>query len=198
VELLKNTLGKLDASGRRGFVPVAGSEHTVMLDTLIAAIGEQLLLFAPTGSEGIEVSKQGTVVAEAETLAAQRPGVFAGGDAVTGPASVVRAIAAGRRGAMMMDRHIRGEELKQPWSVRRPHHHIPPTLVSAEALEELRRADPPTVAMATRKTSFVEVELALNEKDAIQEASRCLRCDLEFTKPVEPAKPHTHTQEARP
>ncbi|MBN2362468.1 MAG: FAD-dependent oxidoreductase [Deltaproteobacteria bacterium] len=182
IELVRNALGKLDASGRASFTSLPGTEFEVEVDTLIAAIGEQLLLFAPVGNEGIEISKQGAVVVDGETLATSRAGVFAGGDVVTGPNSVVNAIAAGRRAATMIDRYVRGEELRQPAERRWPQAYIEPHQVSAEELERIRRAAPPLISLAERRTSFKEVELTLSEEDARREATRCLRCDLEFTR----------------
>jgi NADH-quinone oxidoreductase subunit F len=183
VELTRNALGKVDASGRRSFSPLAGTEHTVPLDTLVAAIGEQLLLFAPMGSEGIEVSRQGAVVVEDATLHTTRPGVFAGGDVVTGPSSVVKAIAAAKKAATMIDRYVWSEELKQPSAAVLPRDYVEPLVMSQEELDQVRRVEPLTVPLSRRRTTFEEVELTLSEEDARREARRCLRCDLDFTRP---------------
>jgi NADH-quinone oxidoreductase subunit F len=183
VELTRNALGKLEPSGRRSFVPLPGTEHRVQLDTLIAAIGEQLHMYGSMDAEGLGVTKQGTLVADAETLASPRPGVFAGGDVVTGPSSVVNAIAAGKRAATMIYRHVYGETLKQPAEAHLPRHYVEPLAISADELDSIRRVDPPTIGMAKRRSTFAEVELGLGEDDARREAKRCLRCDLDFTKP---------------
>jgi len=111
--------------------------------------------------------------------------VFAGGDVVTGPNTVVQAIAAGKRAARMIDRYIRSEALKQPEVARLPQEYVEPSGLSEEELSQIRRAEPPLAAMDQRRSSFVEVELRLSEEDAQREAKRCLRCDLEFTKPKE-------------
>jgi hypothetical protein len=66
-----------------------------------------------------------------------------------------------------------------------PSIHIEPHELPAEDLEELRRADPPTAPLDKRTSSFAEVELTLAETDARNEACRCLRCDLDFTRPAE-------------
>jgi NADH-quinone oxidoreductase subunit F len=108
--------------------------------------------------------------------------VFAGGDVITGPNSVVNAIAAGKRAATMIDRHVRGTELKQPAPLVHPREYVEPLMMTAEELETIRRADPPMVPMEKRRSSFVEVELTMSEPDAQREARRCMRCDLDFTR----------------
>jgi len=180
LELIRNELGEPDSSGRRRPVPVKGSEYKVALDTLIVAIGEQMQTFEPRGSQGVEITAWGTVTVDRDTLATGRPGVFAGGDAVTGPNTVVDAIAAGRKAAMMIDRFIRGEELLQPVRAQLPSTYIPPCTVG-EDVATAPRADCPTVPVADRGRSFVEVERSLSGEEAQREAGRCLRCDLEFT-----------------
>jgi NADH-quinone oxidoreductase subunit F len=186
VTCIRNELGSVDASGRRNPVPVAGSEFTTQFDTLIVTIGD-----VPDidfiSSMGIEVTEKGAVRYDKETLCTSRPGVFAGGDVVTGPNTVVRAIAAGKRAAQMIDRYVRGETLKQPEIVKLPQAHVEPCALSEVELNQIRRAEPPLVAMEERRSSFVEVELTLSEDDARREARRCLRCDLEFTEPKEEA-----------
>jgi NADH-quinone oxidoreductase subunit F len=183
VTFTRNRLGTLDTSGRRSFEAIPGSEITVSVDTLIVAIGEQVLSFNPAGSEGIEVTRQGTLTADRDSLATARPGVFAGGDVVTGPNTVVDAIAAGKRVALMIERFLRDEELVQPATPAVPRMHVPPSSLSPEELEAIRRVELPTIAMEERRAGFAEVELCLSETDATREARRCLRCDLEFTRP---------------
>jgi NADH-quinone oxidoreductase subunit F len=180
--LVGNELGPYDASGRRSPVPVDGSKRKVGLDTLIAAIGEDPET-EPLGSAGIQVSKSKTVVADRHTFATSRAGVFAGGDVVTGPNTVVDAIAAGKKAAAVIDRFVRGEALSPPAQVRLPSAYL-------EALEAARpdspvpRAHPPAIALDKRTKGFAEVELSLTLEDARTECSRCLRCDLEFTRPA--------------
>jgi len=186
IELLNNRLGKLDASGRRRPIPVEGSEHVVGVDTLVVAIGEQIQPFAMDGSMDIKVSKWGTIVNDDETLQTTRKGVFAGGDVVTGPNTVVDAIAAGKRVAMMIDRYLHEQELRQPADVRTPRIYVQPEVMSEQELETIRRAEPPTAAMDARRSGFTEVELVLSEKEAKTEAHRCLRCDLDFTNAATP------------
>jgi NADH-quinone oxidoreductase subunit F len=184
VDCIKNKLGDMDASGRRNPVPIPGSEFTVEFDTLIVTIGD-VPDIEFIESMGIEITNKGTVKHNPETLATSRPGVFAGGDVVTGPNTVVRAIAAGKKAAEMIDRYLHDVELRQPSRANLPRHYIPPSGLSDEELAEIRRAVPRTVDMQYRTSSFVEVEQTLAEDDARREARRCLRCDLEFTQPAE-------------
>jgi NADH-quinone oxidoreductase subunit F len=185
VELIRNDLGPIDASGRRRPVPKKGSEFTVDLDVLIVAIGEQLMPFKLAGSKGLNIRPAGTLVVDPHTLATGRDGVFAGGDVVTGPNTVVDAIAAGRKAALVIDRYLTGQPLRQPAEPLTPTVYIEPHSITQEELDTLRRATPPTIPLDDRKRSFAEVELTLSEEDARNESRRCLRCDLEFTRPAE-------------
>ncbi len=197
VELLRNDLGNIDASGRRRPVPRRGSEFKLELDTLIVAIGEQLQAFELEGSQGIEIRAAGTMVVDEHTLLAGRDGVFAGGDVVTGPNTVVDAIAAGKKGAVMIDRHLKQHVLKQPSKARTPSIYVPPHDMSEAEAEAARRAEPPTAALEERRSSFIEVELTLSEAEAVREAKRCLRCDLDFTKPEAKAKAEVSVSDGR-
>jgi NADH-quinone oxidoreductase subunit F len=181
VDFQRNDLGDVDASGRRRPVPKPGTERRRPLDTLIVAIGEQLAPFELEGSMGLEFNRTGQLVVAEDTLETPRPGVFAGGDVVTGPGTVIGAIAAGRKAATMIDRHVHGEALRQPTP------HNLPSVYLAPAAEPIDSAAPravvPTAGIAQRASSFVEAEMVLSEADAHRESRRCLRCDLDFTKP---------------
>jgi NADPH-dependent glutamate synthase beta subunit-like oxidoreductase len=102
-------LGEPDASGRRRPVPIKGSEFDMELDMIIPAIGQATELSFLGENSGIETTKRGTLAADTETLATSRPGVFAGGDAVSGPAMAIEAVAAGKRAAAYIDNYLRGE-----------------------------------------------------------------------------------------
>jgi len=107
--------------------------------------------------------------------------VFAGGDLVTGPNTVVDAIAAGRKAAIAIDRYLRGEELREGPNIALPEVFIEAAEISDEELEEAARVEPPTLPAESRKKNFAEVEMTLSREAATHEARRCLRCDLEFT-----------------
>ena len=120
-----------------------------------------------------------------ETLETNKPAVFAGGDVTGGPYTVVDAIAAGQKAAVMIDRYLHGEELIQPVEVQLPQVYIEPVKDSEKDLANVKRAEPPphTAGIESRVHSLEEVEKTLSVEDAAREAGRCLRCDLKFTKP---------------
>jgi NADH-quinone oxidoreductase subunit F len=180
VECVRNVLGEVDASGRRNPVPLKGSEFTLPIDVLIITIGDEPDIDY-ISSMGVDVTEKGRVRADAETLATGRPGVFAGGDVVTGPNTVVEAIAAGKKAAVMIDRYLRGEELRKPAEVRLPAAYVEPVTVGEEEMARSDRAAPPTLPVEVRRRSFAEVELCLSPEEATRESRRCLRCDLEFS-----------------
>ncbi len=184
IECIRNELGEMDVSGRRKPVPLPNTERTLPLDTLIVAIGEQPKT-DDLSAMGIEIGKGKRVLVDAETLLTNREGVFAGGDVISGSHTVVEAIAAGKRAAMMVDRYLRGKELKVISQVQLPEVYIEPTMTEGEELGQVPRAKPPILPVESRKRSFAEVEGSLSVQEAEQEAGRCLRCDLEFTQPRE-------------
>jgi len=184
IECIKNKLGEFDSSGRRRPVPVPGTEFSIPLDTLIIAISEQpdTDSITPGGLGDLKTSDWGGVVVDIETLETNVKGIFAGGDVVTGPNTVVDAIAAGNKAAVMIDRYLRGEELRQPVKPYLPTHYVEPWQMTEEEIEDMTRIEAPKVPAEKRRKSLVEVDLALNKVQACREARRCLRCDLEFTK----------------
>jgi NADH-quinone oxidoreductase subunit F len=179
VECIKMELGEKDASGRRKPVPVAGSEFKIELDTLILAIGER-----PDGrflgaKDGVETRKGENIVADAEILTTSRPGVFAGGDAVTGPNTVVDAMGAGKTAAGLIERYLEGKPLERTYVLTRPSRVVAPVELSPEEVANAKRPVEPSLPPAKRKKNFAEVELGLTDAQACAEARRCLRCDLD-------------------
>ena len=163
--------GAIEPSGRRRPEPVEGSEFTMSFDTILAAIGQRLRVSdqfdVPTGpGDKIQI--------DPNTLATPKKGVFAGGDAITGPASVIEAIAHGRQAAISIDRYLGGkgviDEVLAP-----PEGDVSPL----EETEEERRPQTHTLPIKQRLDGFAQVELGYSEEEAIKEANRCLRCDLE-------------------
>jgi len=173
MECIQNRLGEPDASGRRSPVPIEGSEFIVDADTIIPAISQQPdLSFLPEG-HGFSISRWNSFVVDPVTLQTNRLGIFAGGDDVTGPATVIEAIAAGKRGAEMIDRYLRGLELKAV------EEKIEPIRLTDEEIvktERMARQKMPELPIETRKGNFDEVELGFDEEAAVAEAKRCLRC----------------------
>jgi len=99
LKIIRMELGEPDASGRRRPVPKAGSEYTQDFDTVVVAIGNTPNPLIPSTTSGLTISKHGTVVADEETGLTTRERVYAGGDLVTGAATVISAMGAGKRAA---------------------------------------------------------------------------------------------------
>jgi NADH-quinone oxidoreductase subunit F len=180
LQCIRMELGAPDDSGRRRPVPVTGSEFTAEADTVIAAVGQAPdLSFLPPDS-ALERTRWETLVVDSNTLATNVPGVFAGGDFVTGPGMVVDAIAAGRRSALAIDKFLRGDESRVDVHERKTGAIAG---AGAQELDETWETQPRlavrTLPVAERRTSFDEIELGFPEEIARQEAKRCLRCDLE-------------------
>ncbi|MBM4248325.1 MAG: FAD-binding protein [Euryarchaeota archaeon] len=179
LECVRMELGEPDASGRRRPVPVAGSEFTTELDTVIVAIGERADVLAMCGGSGVALDDRGTVKVDGRTLATSVPGIFAGGDVATGPATVIDAMGAGKVAAEMIDRYINGRPVEREYRVSRPSVYVGPVELSEEEVSQSRRPAMPCVESCVCTTSLVEVETGLTEEMAVREARRCLRCDLE-------------------
>ena len=182
VEFIKNKLGDVDSSGRRRPVAVPGTEYTVNLDTLLLSIGDMPDVdYIP--SMDIDVTSWGTIKVDPATLVTSKKGVFAGGDVVTGPNTVVEAIADGKKVAVMIDRYLRGQKLEELPALSLPDIYIKSADTGDEDLSEAGRIKIPTSPVETRTRGMDEVEITLTVKEATLESRRCLRCDLEFTEP---------------
>ncbi len=174
---LRAKLSKPDARGRRRPVPVEGSDYLIPAEAVVTAIGQRVLT---EGLEHLELrwSSWDTIVADTITAGAGQEGIFAGGDVVLGPATVVEAIGAGKRAAEGIDRFLKG--LPQPTMpavpVRRGR--VEPWEGSASVKMALKRPQMPLLGPERRRITFQQVELGLGEEEAKQEARRCLRCDI--------------------
>ncbi|HEY8391858.1 MAG TPA: NADPH-dependent glutamate synthase [Capillibacterium sp.] len=109
----KMVLGEPDASGRRKPVPVPGSEEKLAVDTVVVAIGQGPNPILLQGTTGLALNKRGYIEVDPETLMTSIPGVFAGGDIVTGAATVIAAMGAGKRAARAIDRYLSGQKEKE-------------------------------------------------------------------------------------
>ena len=180
-EFIRMKMGDLDESGRRSPVPIENSEFIVELDTLIVSISESPDITS-FENEGLEITKWNTLVNDPETCQTNHPGVFAGGDLVSGPNTVVDAVASGKVAASSIDQYLRGEVVKRVYTITRPSKYIEPVEFSDGETDELAKAGRPVMPVLSsekRKYNLREVNLGLNEEQAIREAKRCLRCDLE-------------------
>jgi formate dehydrogenase major subunit len=172
----KMVLGEPDDSGRRRPQPVSGSEFAVPADTVILALGQEV--DADDLAEVCTLTPWGTIEADKLTLLTSKEGVFAGGDCETGPATVVEAIAAGRRAAVAIDAYVSGEspELACARPGARLERHRPKFFdIGAKPLSDDQRSPMPVLPV-TGRSGFDEVELGFDEESARREAERCLQC----------------------
>lgn len=109
IRCIRMELGEPDESGRRSPVPVPGSEFEIETDSVIMALGTSPNPLIARTTAGLETNRRGCIVADEDGITT-RPGVFAGGDAVTGAATVILAMGAGRKAAAAIDRYVRGQE----------------------------------------------------------------------------------------
>ncbi|MHC1590301.1 MAG: FAD-dependent oxidoreductase [Candidatus Hecatellaceae archaeon] len=148
---------------------------TVKADTLILAIG-QAPDFSWLKTDQIKISEAGTIQVNTNTMQTDIPGVFACGDIVNGPASIVEAVASGRNAAFAIDRYLGGTgTLEDSFADIGEISHW---LGREEGFAYKPRVKMPRLPLEKRKGNFAEVELGFNEKMAVEEAGRCLRCDL--------------------
>jgi NADH-quinone oxidoreductase subunit F len=176
MECIRNELGEPDASGRRRPVPVEGSEFTIETDVIIPAISQEPDLAFLEEGHGFEISRWNSFEVDGTSLETSIPGVFSGGDAVTGPATVVEAIAAGHRAAVSIACYLRGTEYKG-YRYPKPHLAVDRVVLTDED-EKLVRPKQRALPVPERIHNFSESELGIDEPTACGEARRCLRCDL--------------------
>jgi len=169
---IKMELGEPDESGRKRPVPVKGSEFEISTDAIVMAIGQKVSI--PKEFE-LKLDKKGRVLVD-ENLMTSKRGVFAGGDCVAGPQTVIEAIEYGRKGASFIDKFLGGDgdiSLKLSDETEES-----PCLGREERFAFKERIKIQTLPPDERIKNFSCVEFSLNENDAIYEAKRCLRCQL--------------------
>jgi glutamate synthase (NADPH/NADH) small chain len=110
MEVIEMELGEPDASGRRRPVPKEGSEYKIDVDVVVPSIGQGPNPLLTTQTPDLELNKWGNIVADEETGRTSKKGVFAGGDIVTGAATVILAMGAGKKAARSMDEYLRTGE----------------------------------------------------------------------------------------
>ena len=160
-----------DAEGRFNPQFKEKSESSIEVDTVIIAIGQEADF---VGFEEVKITPYKTIDADKISLATSIPGVFAGGDVVSGPASAIEAISQGHEVAVSIDRYFKSEDL----------------IKGREKVEEVAAKTPekevilkkreimPTLPLEERKGNFKEIELGFTEEMAIDEAKRCLNCGI--------------------
>ena len=107
IKCIRMELGEPDDSGRRRPIPIKGSEFTIDVDTVVVAIGTEANPVIPRTTPGLEVNKWGYIITKGETGETSREGIYAGGDIVTGSATVILAMGAGRKAAGAIDAHVK-------------------------------------------------------------------------------------------
>ena len=178
-ECLKTKLGPPDASGRRRPVAVERSEFIIDCDVVIPAIGQRIDASWVDQEPDLQLTKWDTIQVNSHTMQTSIPHVFAGGDAVTGPATVIEAVAGGHKAVEAIRRFIDKEDLSQyaegfdgqepsgqSWQ-KIPEDIIPEARVTSQH-QDIRE----------RIGSFEEVDLNFSEAEAQQEALRCLNCGI--------------------
>jgi heterodisulfide reductase subunit A2 len=207
IRCLVNELGEPDASGRRRPVPVAGSEFVIPCDAVIPAIGQKVDLSWQDPVCSLDCTPRNLIIADPQTQQTTQAHVFAAGDAVSGPATVVEAIGASHRAAASMIRYLEGElpatEDRHVSESSAPAEAAPadactwsdiPVDCVAQPREHISHLD-----WAVRVAGFEEESLGLTAEQAQREADRCLNCGvcsecMECVKVCE-AKAIDHTQQ---
>ncbi|MEX1169980.1 MAG: FAD-dependent oxidoreductase [Chloroflexota bacterium] len=183
VEFIRMVMGARDASGRRRPEPAPGTEFTIPCDRVLLAIGQgpELDWLEQPGNEGPEMSKQWRLKADAVTFETGRPGVFGSGDVRIGAATVVQAIAEGRRAAYAVDAYLKGFDLtairtRQTLAEPQPEFLsiVPFTSEIKESRYRMRALE-----AEERNHSYIEYELPYTPEEAVAESTRCLQCTCE-------------------
>lgn len=185
LNLIRMQLGEPDASGRRRPVPIAGSDFLLEADYVLAAIGQKTDVnfiddINATAEQGeLNINRWGDIDAHPKSLQTGIPSVFAAGDGVTGPATIIEAIAQAKIAAYSCNRFLMGEEMKpMPKEFLSKRDHFKPQLPAdyiGKFPRQLRQEMP--VLEADKRNNFDEVELGYADGQTAQmEASRCLEC----------------------
>jgi len=178
-ECIKMELGEPDESGRKRPVSIKGSEFVMETDMVIPAVGEKPDLAFLGGEKSVKITGQGTIVVDMSSGQTGNPGIFSGGDCVTGPATVIEAIAAGNRAARSIDHYLKSGKM-----VESDEDAVSGLVknIDLSGRKETRlvakeeRQPPEKLSGEDRELNFNEVESCLVREAALREAERCLRC----------------------
>jgi len=166
--------GEFDKDGRRRPVPVPGAVAEEQYDTIFAAIGQS----SDAGfAEGLELQR-GWISVDRHTLSTSLEGIYAGGDAVTGPAMAVDALAAGKRAAFSIDRELSERRGGKPFVEN--YEKIPITMRVPKEIREQEMERAPKIVPQDRIKDFREVEQGFDIEAVKRECARCLRCDVKI------------------
>jgi len=182
VEFIRNRPGEPDASGRRRPEPAPGTEFTIPCDRVLLAIGQgpELDWIGP-GSEGPQATKQRRLKADAVTFETDRPGVFGTGDVRVGAATVVQAVAEGRRSAYAVDAYLKGLDLSVIKTRQQLAEPQPEFLSIVPFTSERKEPRYRLKAMEAevRNKSYIEYEIPYSREEVVAESTRCLQCTCE-------------------
>jgi NADPH-dependent glutamate synthase beta subunit-like oxidoreductase/formate hydrogenlyase subunit 6/NADH:ubiquinone oxidoreductase subunit I/ferredoxin len=182
VEFQRMALGEPDASGRRRPQAVEGTEFIIDCDRVLLAIGQAPELdWLERGAEGVSATKRGRLDADNVTFGTGRPGVFCSGDARTGAATVVEAVAEGRRSAYAVDAYLQGQDLDEIRTRQRLAEPQPEFLSIVPYSDEVKepRIRLKSMPADERNKSYVEYEIPYTQQEAMSESARCLQCTCE-------------------
>ena len=176
VELIKMQLGESDASGRRRPETIPNSEQLQSVDFVIEALGQQI---DPMGLDDIKLTARGTISTDELVFSTNRKGVFAGGDAVTGPDIIIGAVAQGRKAAYAINQFLYGKNIKPEnrlgfYIRKEDFRELTPN--DFKDKEKKERYHVKKLPSSERIHSFKEVELSYDEETVKKEAARCMEC----------------------
>jgi NADPH-dependent glutamate synthase beta subunit-like oxidoreductase len=178
ISCIKAELKKKKNSDRLAPVPMEGSDFNIRADAVISAIGQYVDESGMEAFDQVNWTRRGTIEVNHASMETSQPGVFAAGDAVSGPATVIEAIGGGKRAADAIDRYLKG--MPQPRSPKVPVRYRTEPVQEIPASLKMTAKPPqmPMLNMDRRRTTFQQVELGYDEADVRREAGRCLRCDI--------------------
>ena len=185
----KRCTSVFDENGK--FSPKYDESETMSLDGefVIMAIGQRPQTEFLGNGDGVKLARWGGVEADAVTFETARPGVFAGGDVVTGPGAAITAIGAGHEAAISIVRYLKGEDLGE--GRKRPDYFTEDLAPIPDDIEKQDRCEAPMISRDLWTTSFQEINRPLSREEALKEAERCLNCGgcCECFQCVEACKP---------
>lgn len=174
IECVKMKLGEPDASGRKRPIPIKGSESVIAIDMVIAATGQKPDVDLLKGKGSVQLTDWGTIMTKTESgYETNVPGVFAGGDCVSGPATLIEALNMGNKAARSIDAYLQGKKIPAELSLDGLNTKTQRSagFVAKEAAAAVEIMEP-----KKRMNTFTEVEGGFSVPEAIREAGRCLRC----------------------
>jgi formate dehydrogenase major subunit len=177
VECIKMELKEAKPGERARPVPIEGSEFTLELSYLVAAIGQAVDGGFLEHESDIKTESWGTIITNNETMATSIEGVFAGGDVVTGPFTAVTSISQGRKAAFAIMKYLTPDNIpaeKKFYSFKHTFGKLPES--DFAEIPKIGRQKMMELPVTTRITNFEEVELGLSKEQAIEETERCLEC----------------------